>query len=118
MAPNQLTAGNGSGTQATTQSPQTAGQPAATGTQSGNVQPGTATNLLNSSGGVPLRPTPLSTVSLTPSASTPAVLAQSTVTQPKHHINPVLFGFSGLLLLVAVVSVWIISRSAKNTTEY
>jgi hypothetical protein len=34
----------------------------------------------------------------------------------KHHVNPILLGLSGLLLVVAVVSFWLASRSVKTTT--
>lgn len=120
MADNQLSATTGSGTQTTTQSPQTAGQPAATGTQSSGIQPGTATSLLSSGqNGVTLHDTPLSTVNLvTPAPALP--LATSTAQpaqQPaKHHINPVLFGLPILLFVIAAVFFWATSRTVKSTT--
>lgn len=118
MATNQLTTGTGSGVQSTTQTPQSAGQGATGGTQSSNVQPGTATALLSSPGGLPLQGTKLTTVSL--NAATPATVASVSpaTSPPKHHVNTALFGFSALLLAVAVVLFWATSRSVKNTTQY
>lgn len=113
MATDQLTATAGSGSQATTQSPQSAGQPSGNSALSGSVQPGTATSLLDSQDGVPLHGTALSTVSLTNTAPAVAVLPKAS--PPKHHVNSAFFGFSGLLLLVAVVLFWNTNRSAKGT---
>jgi hypothetical protein len=117
-----LTTTSGSGTQSTTQTPQSAGQEATGGTQSSNVQPGTATALLNSSGGVPLGGTVLTTVSLNRATPAAAPATVSSVSQagspPKHHVNTALFGFSVLLLVVAAVLFWTAGRSVKNTTHY
>jgi hypothetical protein len=114
MDTNQLTTTAGSGVQATTQSPQSAGQPSTAGAQSSSVQPGTATALLNGQSGVPLHGTVLSTINL--NATTPAIVSVPTSNQPKHHVNLMLFGLSALLLVVAVVLFWTTTRSAKNTT--
>lgn len=112
---NQLTTGTSSGTQTGKQNLQA---PAGYGTtntaSSGSVQPGTASNLLNSDkGSVPLQSTPLSIVSLG--------TRQSQVSQftppPARHVNPFLFGVSGLLFLVAVALFVATARAAKNTTE-
>jgi hypothetical protein len=115
MANNQLTTVNGSGEQTTTQSPQSATQPAATGTLSGSLQPGTASNLLNGQGGVALHGTSLSTVSL--SAASPATTASTAAVTPvKHHPIPALYGVSTLLLVIALILFWTTSRSVKITT--
>ncbi len=118
MAQSQLTAGTGTGTQTSTQSPQGAtGQTGAPAAQTGSVQPGTATSVLTSSGGITLQNTPLTTVNL--GASTQAATAAAApVAAPKHHFNPVLFGVSVLLCLIAVALFWATMRSAKNTTDY
>jgi hypothetical protein len=119
-----LTATTGSGVQATTQSPQAATSQSGGGpsTQSSSsVQPGTATSLLTSNNGVSLHGTALTTVTLgTSAAATPSTIAATQVplARPQvHHINPVLLGGSGLLLVIAVVSFWLTSRSAKNSTK-
>jgi hypothetical protein len=113
----QLTTSTGasSGVQSTTQSPQSAGQPASVGTQASGVQPGTASTLLNSQGGLPLHGTALSTVNLN---ATSGVTAAPTSSPAKHHTNPVLFGLSALFLVAAVVLFWAVGHSVKNTTQY
>ena len=118
MATNQLTTGTGSGVQSTAQTPQSASQGTTGGTQSSSVQPGTATALLSSPGGLPLQGTKLTTVSL--NAATPATVASVSpaAALPKHHVNTALFGFSALLLVVAIVLFWTANRSVKNTTQY
>lgn len=119
MATNQLTAVNGSGDQAATQSPQSASQPATGDTASSGVQPGTATSLLNGGqGSVQLHPSALSTVDLGggAGAATGTVAGTAAKTATRHHVNPVLFGVSALLLVVAVVLFWTTSRSVKSTT--
>ncbi len=104
MAANSLTTTTSSGEQTTTQSPQMAGQPAAAGTQSGSVQPGTAAALLNNQGGILLQDKVLPSVNLT--ATTSSVAAR---VQPKpaaeHNVSFVYFVLPALLLLVAVVFV-------------
>jgi hypothetical protein len=112
MAGTTLNTTSGSGTQATTQSPQSAGAATAT-TNSNAVQPGTASDLLRSNNGVELKSTPLTTVSLGAKSSTST--AQPPVTN-QHHINPVLGVFSVALFILAIVLFWLTSRSAKNTT--
>jgi hypothetical protein len=120
-----LTATTGSGIQATTQSPQAATSQSGGGpsTQSsGSVQPGTATSLLTSDNGISLHGTALTTVSLDGSTAATTAVASSqiplAVKPTTHHVNPVLLGGSGLLLIVAVVSFWLTSRSAKNSANY
>jgi hypothetical protein len=113
MAETSLKTTTGSGTQAATQSPQTAGQPTATGTPSSGVQPGTASNLLNSqaSTGVPLHNTTLPTANLNATPTT-----QVATPPPARHLHPALFGVSALLFLIAIWLFWATSRSAKTTT--
>lgn len=112
-----ITAGNGNvASQANTQSPQTsAGSGSPTAAPASKVQPGTATALLSSQGGVALHPTALPTVNINTATSTTA--ATTTNNTPKHHVNPVLLGFPVLLVVVAVVLFWAMRRSVKNTTE-
>jgi cobalamin biosynthesis Mg chelatase CobN len=111
-----ITAGNGSAdSQANTQSPQSNNQSIATGTKSSSVQPGTATALLSSQGGVTLYPTALPTINVNTATSTTATTTANNT--PKHHVNPVLLGFPVLLVVVAVVLFWAMRRSVKNTTE-
>jgi hypothetical protein len=111
----QLTTTTGSGTQASTQSPQTAGLAASSGTQASSLQPGTATSLLNGRNGVPLHGQALTVVNI--NGATAATIAQSPSTRvTKHHINTALMGVSVLLLLIAIVLFWVTSRSVKSTT--
>jgi len=119
MATNQLTATASSGSQATTQSPQAQAvvQEQANGVKTGSVQPGTATALLNSQGGVPLHLKALSTINLA-NASPVTVTVPPAASLPKHHVNMTLFGLSGLMLLVAVVLFWAMRRSVKSTISY
>ncbi|HEX4775054.1 MAG TPA: hypothetical protein VH234_06075 [Candidatus Saccharimonadales bacterium] len=112
-----LNATSNSSGQTTTQSPQSAVGSSVGGAQTGGVQSGTPNNLLTSSNGISLSSTALTTVSLNPGTTT----ATSTTTVPlaspaKHHINSVLLGFSGLLIVVAIVLFWVASRSVKSTT--
>jgi hypothetical protein len=112
-----LSIGSGSGAQGSTQSPQglvSSGIATAAGS---NVQPGTATTLLTSPTGISLHTTQLSTVSLT-SATTPVVSSSPATILPKHHIDSGLLGISIGLAVIAVVVFLMITRSAKNTTNY
>lgn len=113
MADNSLTTTSGTGTQATTQSPQAAGAANAGGTASSKVQSGTAENVLRSNDGVQLKPTPVTTINLNRTAT--GTTAQPT-TSSKHHIHPVLGIFSVTLFVLAIVLFWATGRSAKNTT--
>jgi hypothetical protein len=118
MATDQLSASSGSGTQGSTQSPQSAGS-TATGAPTSSVQPGTATALLNNGqGGVPLHGTALSTVNLAPATAAATVTVQPPLPgmPAKHHINTPLFGMAILLFVVAAVLFWTTGRSVKNTT--
>ena len=110
-----LTTTTGSGAQTTTQSPQTAGQSGTGGAPTSAVQPGTATELLSqSTGGVPLGGRQLSTISLAPVSNQTGQVAQPA--KPARDINPALIAFPVVLLAVAVLLVWIMKRSVKNTT--
>ncbi|MDL2363015.1 MAG: hypothetical protein QFB86_01375 [Patescibacteria group bacterium] len=110
-----LSTGNGSGLQTSTQSPQTSsGATDTSAAKGGSVQPGTATDLLNSDkSGVSLQNKPLSIVTL---GTRQAQVSQFTP-PPQKHTNPLAYGASGVLLLIAVVMVVLTARAAKNTTE-
>lgn len=115
MALNATT--NSSGGQTTTQSPQSAVGSGVGGTQTGGVQSGTPNNLLTSSNGISLSGTALTTVSLNPGTATKASTTTVPLASPiKHHVNSVLLGFSGLLIVVAIVLFWVANRSVKSTT--
>lgn len=105
----------GTGTQTSTGSPQTVGAGSNTA-QSGSVQPGTATNLLNSSQGISLANTPLTTVNLgaTKTATTPGTTTGQAAADQQ--VSPLAIGVCVLLFAVALVAFAIINRSAKNTT--
>lgn len=107
--------GINTGSQTTTQSPQASVGPGGTASRtSGNVQPGTATSLLNNDkGGVSLQNKQLSLVSLGTRQS-----KVSQFTPPlKHHVNPALYGVSGLLFLLAAAVIVAIISASKTTTE-
>ena len=112
-----LSIGSGSGAQSSTQSPQGLVSSGTTTAAGSNVQPGTATTLLTTGTGISLHPTQLATVSLT-GATTPVVSAAPVSVPPKHHINSGLLVISIGLAVIAVVVFLIITRSAKNTTNY
>jgi hypothetical protein len=116
MDSNLLTTGTNSGTQTSTQSPQTAGKPSSSAANSSGVQTGTAASLLNSDSGVPLSATPLTTVNINGKAGTTTNSTVATTTAAKHQVNPALVGITGLFIIIAVISFLAISRSAKNTT--
>ncbi len=111
----QLTTTNSSGTQATTQSPQSAGAASTAAANSSSLQPGTATRVLDSGAndGVPLSTTPLTTVNFNRAANIQATTAPVV---PDRHVNPAFFSITVILVLVAVALFWWISRSEKNTT--
>lgn len=118
MADNQLTTTSGSESQANTQSPQAAGAGVTGSVQSGSVQPGTATSLLNGGqNGVPLNGSALSTVSLnTPPQAATASVIKAAIPKQNHHVNSVFLAFPALLILVAAIAFWLTSRSEKTTT--
>jgi hypothetical protein len=111
-----LSATSGSGTQSTTQDPQSTNQANNLGAQNSGIQTSIPSNALESEeGGIPLYSTPIPTVNLNQSIQAPAASAK-TVQTTHHAVNPVMLGFAGILLLVAIILFWNISRSAKNTT--
>lgn len=119
MAQTELKTGTGGGTQANTQSPQSAAQPTTGGAQASSVQPGTTNDLLNqqaagNDGGVPLSNPPLTTVGLDATATT--TVAQAAKPTPKHEFQPALIAFPVVLLLAAVLVAWFMKRSVNNTT--
>ncbi len=77
-----------------------------------SIQPGTNNSVLLNTGGIPLSPGALSTVSLGSAAS------QTTVAAPVHHhkISPGLLGFALAMFVFAVGLFWYMSRAEKNTT--
>lgn len=109
-----LTTTGSSQSQTVTQSPQAAVQPLNTGTPSSNVQPGTATALLNNRAGIALNGGSLSTVNLAPNSDTQTSTGASPASP--RHINVGLFGVSIVLCLAAIALFWITSRTAKSTT--
>lgn len=110
-----LTTVTGSGTQSSTQSPQSVGSTGGAPSNATGVQPGTATSLLNTTtGGVALKSTQLSVVGLGARTTTQTSQPEPA---PAKHVNPVLFGFSGLLFIIAIAMFWATARTAKTTTE-
>lgn len=114
MNPNQLTATSNSASQTVTQSPQSASAAGGNTADSAGVQPGTASALLNSQGGIQLRNTGVSTVSLNPTTFTSATSTQAHVA--KHHVNLPLLGLAALLILAAIFLFWTSDRSVNSTT--
>ncbi len=110
----------GEGTQTATGTPQAVGTGNGTSStipaNTSEVQPGTATNLLNSSTGISLSGTPLTVVSLNGSTTASSTQTVSETTTNDQQLNPVGIGFAVLLFVVAIVFFWLTSRSAKNTT--
>ncbi len=108
----------GSGTQATTDTPQSVAQSSSSiGSTETNstVQPSLTSSILeNQTGGIPLTSTPITAYDL--NAAYPGTTTETTQTasrQPNH----ALLGVSILLLVVAVVLFWSTSKKSKNTTE-
>jgi hypothetical protein len=103
-----------SGSQASTQNPQSAGQqPLSSNSAGSDVQPSGTDSVLNSDGGIPLIQTTGESVGLASSSTSTA----PTTALPAHHPDLALFGFSGVLLLMAIYLFWSTAHSAKNTTE-
>lgn len=115
---NQLTTGQASGEQTTTQSPQISGSSTGNTAKSSNVQPGTATSLLSSQNGLSLQPRALSTINLGGTAPAQTQTAQPKPLATAHHINTTYLAIPAALLLIAVVSFWLANRSVKITTDY
>ena len=118
MAGLSISSGSG-GSQATTQSPQSLVGSGSGTASTGSVQPGTATSLLTSTSGIALHPAQLSTVSFnSASATASSAPAVATTLPPKHHLNSGLLAISIGLVVIAAAAFLMISRSAKNTTDY
>ncbi|HEX7632795.1 MAG TPA: hypothetical protein VF401_00550 [Candidatus Saccharimonadales bacterium] len=103
------------GDQSATQSPQTSA-PSTTGTaspESGQIQPGTTSSLLQSQGGTTLHPGALTTVSL----AAPAGSTAATQTTTPRHINGALLVFSLLLFAIAIGLFWTTNKSVNKTTK-
>jgi hypothetical protein len=118
-----LTIAPATGSQVTTQNPQTVPTGQSVGgasTKSGGVQPGTARSVLTSQNGLSLGNSALTTVNLaTGEASGTQAESKAVAQQPAaHHVNGALVGISIVLILVAIVLFWAIGRSAKSTTNY
>ena len=111
---NTTTSGNQS--QATTQSPQLTGRPATNSTQSGSVQPGTTSSLLESSNGISLGDGKLTAVSLKPSSLATSSAKDVGNKPAQHDFNPAYLALPVLLVIVAVVIVIVTNRSVKKTT--
>jgi hypothetical protein len=114
-----ISAGNGGPTsQANTQTPQASVGPATQAESGGNVQPGTAANVLTSQQGVALNGnSQLSVVNLSLGDHTTTSQTQQAVKPAKHHASPVLLGVAGAIVLVAVVVAIVIARSSGKTTK-
>jgi hypothetical protein len=110
MAEN-LTTTQAEGTQTATQNPQTAGAAASGGTRASDVQSGTAASVLNTSPGVQLQSTPLTTVPLTTSA---VVLPKpKPAPKPANYLGT---GLAVVLFVLAAVLFIAIARGDKTTT--
>ncbi len=107
----------GSGTQSATGTPQTVGEASTNNAApAGSVQPGTATNLLNSSGGISLSGSQVTTVDLSGTTATSTQATTEPPAQP-HQVNTVALGIFIVLAVVAVLVFVFMQRSAKNTTH-
>ncbi len=113
MNENSLPTISGTGTQNTTQDPQSAGSSAGSGTAASSVQPGTAPASLDvQTGGVPLINQNLSTIALPRTSGSVAQAAP-----PARTNNPIVTGISIVFFLLAVGLILAILLPAKNTTE-
>jgi hypothetical protein len=105
-----------SSSQTTTATPQTAVGSSVGGSEnSGSLQPGTSTDLLRSSNGIPLSTTNLPSVNLSANLSTSTASASPVVTS-KHHINVAMLSLSAIFIIVAIILFFTANRSAKTTT--
>ncbi|MDL2341675.1 MAG: hypothetical protein QFB87_01175 [Patescibacteria group bacterium] len=102
----------GTGTQNSTQDPQTAGTSAGSGAPISQVQPGAVNTLDTGTGGVPLTSQNLSTVALKPTSS---LVVKPDVAQ--QHTSASTTVAASLLFVVALVLVVSIFMPAKNTTN-
>lgn len=104
---------SGTGTQNTTQDPQSAGTSSGGGTQAAAVQPGTTSLLLDAaSGGVPLTTQKLSTIAIAPTNTS---VAHSSPVPIRH--NPLLTGVSILLFVIAIGLIISTLMPTKSTTK-
>ncbi len=113
-----ITGGNGSvESQANTQTPQSSVGPAGNSTSSGNVQPGTASSLLETdNGGIRLTNQILPTVTVGATSTGTVQAAKSDARAGKHHANVFLLGLAVVIFVLAVGFFWSIFRSEKSTT--
>lgn len=115
-----ITGGNGSVTgQAQTQTPQASVGPASKAAPARSVQAGTASSLLTTkSGGIALTNQQLPTVTVSGTTTGSRQSSQPEPATPvQRDVNPVLLAFAVALLVAALIIVWRINRSAKNTTN-
>jgi hypothetical protein len=114
-----ITGGSGSvESQASTQTPQASVGPAGNSNSSGTVQPGTATNLLETdNGGITLTNQVLPTVTVAATATGTVQTTKSDTQSTNHHTNFFLLGLAIVIFVLAVGFFWSTFRSAKNTTE-
>jgi hypothetical protein len=114
-----ITGGSGSvESQANTQTPQASVGPSGNTTSSGNVQPGTATSLLETdNGGIRLTNQMLPTVTVGATAIGTVQTTKPSAQTTKHHTNFFLLGLAIVIFVLAIGFFWTTFRSAKNTTE-
>ncbi len=116
MADNSsLTASSNGGSQTSTASPQTSSSGGGFTPVTQNVQPGTGTSLLEGQGSISLNPNVALTTVALPGTSTATTGATAPVQH--HNVNPIMIGFVGVLIFIAIAMVLHINSSAKNTTD-
>lgn len=107
------------GQQTTTQNPQAiSGQNISASTQSSGIQPGTSTDLLNSTQGETLGAPSLTAVSLVNTGTRTETSAPGSgpASKPAHHVNAALFVIPVALVLMAAAMFWYMTRSAAKST--
>ena len=102
----------GTGTQNSTQDPQTAGTSAGAGTPSSSVQPGSVGSLDTVTGGIPLSGTQLSTIALSSQTTT---VVKPDLTRSSSH--PFQTGLSVVFFILAIGLLLAIFGPSKNTTN-
>ena len=102
----------GSGTQNTTQDPQTAGTSTGSGAPTSSVQPGSVSSLDTAVGGVPLSGSKLSTVALSPTTAT--VVKADVI---PHHTSVATVGLAAIFFILALGLLIAVFVPAKNTTD-
>lgn len=121
MAETKLNTSTSGGDQLNTGDPQQGVPSIKTGTDADEVQTGTSQQILENIQGIQLSNRPVTVVDLsTQSADSGQTAAQAGIViaaQSKSHIEPALIAVPAGLLIVAVVSIWLIQRSVKNTTN-